>query len=76
MGTPVSPIVTNLYMENIEKKALNTTSTPPRLWMRYVGDTFVIQREDQKQNIVVHINKIDPTIKVIKRIVLFPPLIP
>ena len=24
MGSPVSPIVTNLYMENFEKKALNS----------------------------------------------------
>ena len=28
MGSPVSPIVANLYMENFEKKVLNTTSTP------------------------------------------------
>ena len=41
MGSPVSPIVTNLYMEYFEKKALSTTSTPG-LWMRYVDDTFVI----------------------------------
>ena len=47
MGSPVSPIVANLYMEYYEKKALSTTSTP-RLWMRYVDDTFVIQQEGQK----------------------------
>ena len=56
MGSPLSLIVANLYMENFEKKALNTTCNPPRLWMRYVDDTFVIQRED-------HINNIDPAIK-------------
>ena len=47
MGSPVSPIIANMYMENFEKKALNTTSTP-RLLIRYVDDSFVIQREDQK----------------------------
>ena len=60
MGSPVSPIVANLYMENFQKKAFNSTSTPPRLWMRYTDDTFVINREDQKQNFLDHINDIDP----------------
>ena len=62
MRSPVSPIVANLYIEYYEKKALTTTSTP-RLWMRYVDATFVIQQEDQKQTFHVHINKIDPAIK-------------
>ena len=31
--------------------------------MRYVDDTFVIQQEDQKQNFLEHINKVDPAIK-------------
>ena len=63
LESPVSPIVANLYMENFEKKALNCTSTPPRHWMRYVDDTFFMQREDQQQNILDHINNIDQAIK-------------
>ena len=62
MGSPVSPIVANLYMKNFKKKGLKTTSTP-RLWMRYVDDTFVIKRENQKQNILDQINNIGPGIK-------------
>ena len=31
--------------------------------MRYVDDTFIIQREEQKQNFLDHINIIDPGIK-------------
>ena len=62
MGSLVSPIVANLYMKNFEKKALSFTSIP-RLWMRYVMDTFVIQQEDQKQTFLEHINKVDPAIK-------------
>ena len=46
MGSAVSPIVSNLYMENFEKKALNSTPTPARLWIRFVGDKFIIQKED------------------------------
>ena len=62
MRSPISPIVANLYMEYFERKALITTSTP-RLWMRYVDDTFVIQQEDKKQTFLDHINKVDPAIK-------------
>ena len=48
VGSLVSPIVANLNMEHFEKKALSTTSTP-RLWVRYVSDTYVIQPKGQKQ---------------------------
>ena len=37
MGSPVSPIVANLYMEYLEQKALSTAPHPPRFWCRYVG---------------------------------------
>ena len=62
MGPPVSTIVANLYMEHFERKALST-ATNPRLWMRYVDDTFVIQQEGHKHTFLEHINKVDPAIK-------------
>ena len=49
MGSPVSPIVANLYMEYLEQKALSTAPHPPRFWHRYVDDTFVIHKEANKQ---------------------------
>ena len=62
MGSPVSPIVANLYMEHLKRKLL-VLPTSARLWMRYVDDTFVIQQEGQKQTVLEHINKVDPAIK-------------
>ena len=62
MGSPVSPIVANLYMENLEQKALSTAPTP-RFWHRYVDDTFVIHKEVNKQGFLQHINSVDPAIK-------------
>ena len=33
MGSPMRPIVANLYMEAFKGKALNTASHPPSVWM-------------------------------------------
>ena len=63
MGSPVSPIVANLYMEYFGQKALSTATNQPRMWLRYVDDTSVNQKEVQKQNFLEHINSIDPAIR-------------
>ena len=63
MGSPVSPIVANLYMEYLEQKTLSTAPHPPRFWCRYVDDTFVIHKEANKQGFLQHINIVDPAIK-------------
>ena len=62
--SPVSPIVANLYMEYFEQKALSTASQPPRLWHWYVDDTFVIQKEENKQSFLQHINSVDLAIQI------------
>ena len=36
IGSSISPIVANLYMEEFEVKAINTAEHPPRVWKRYV----------------------------------------
>ena len=63
IGSPVSPIVANLYMEYLEQKALSTAPHPPRFWCRYVDDTFVIHKEANKQGFLQHINSVDPAIR-------------
>ena len=40
MGSPVSPIVANLYMEHLEREVLRSALTPPRHWFRYMDDTL------------------------------------
>ena len=57
---PVSPIITNLYMEYFEQNALSTVA--PQIWLRYVNDTWVVQREENKQIFLQHINSVDLTI--------------
>ena len=38
MGSPVSAIMANLVMENLEERALSTSLVQPRFWKRYVDD--------------------------------------
>jgi hypothetical protein len=63
MGSPVSPIVANIYMEWFEVRAIASAPTPPHVWYRYVDDTFVVIQEDAIQDFTNHINSIDPFIK-------------
>ncbi|XP_066263270.1 uncharacterized protein [Branchiostoma lanceolatum] len=63
MGSPVSPIVANLFMEHFEEVAISTAPNPPKFWGRFVDDTFVIQRKDKIEEFTTHINNINRAIK-------------
>jgi len=63
MGSPVSPIIANLYMETFEHLAISTAPSPPRVWKRYVDDTFCIIKKDAVEEFMVHLNSLRPSIK-------------
>ena len=44
MGSPISAIVVNLYIEFFEELALESAPSRPRLWKRYVDDTCCIMQ--------------------------------
>ena len=63
MGSLVSPIMCNLYMENFEQMALAKAENPPHWWKRYVDDTYTVLRKDQGQSITDYLNTLDEDIK-------------
>ena len=66
MGSPLSPIIANLYMEAFEKEAINTAPQPPTFWRRLVDDTFVIIQKTKEDSFFNHINNIDDKIQFTK----------
>ena len=64
MGSPVSAVVANIIMEDIESRAVKTSLCAPRLWKRYVDDTFVVVLVEQRHltNFADHINKVESSI--------------
>ena len=62
MGSPVSPVVANLCMEEIEESAINNSSVPPKIWKRYVDDSFCIIGKDDVSAFHGTLNSIDKNI--------------
>ena len=58
MGSPISPIVANLYMEKFEKNS-HEHRTTPLFWRRFVDDTFTILESPHKTSFLEHLNSID-----------------
>lgn len=65
MGSPLSPVIANLFMEDIEVRALESTTLKPKLWLRYVDDTFVIWTHGRNKldEFLSHLNNIHSKIQ-------------
>ena len=65
MGSPLSPVIANLYMEHLEENAMQRSPLPPHLWLCYVDDTFVIwpHGQDELQCFHEHLNGQHPNMK-------------
>ena len=63
MGSPVSVVVANLMMEDIEERALFTFHSPPRFWKRYVDDTCTALHPDLIEPFHSHLNSIEPCVQ-------------
>ena len=63
MGSPVSPVIVNIYMEHFESLAIPTSPTLIKWWFRYVDDVHSATRTDQVNKLQEHLNSIDPHIQ-------------
>ena len=63
MGSPVSAVIANLYMESFEEQAITTSSYEPRIWKRYVDDTFTILDRENVDDFLQNLNNQQPSIR-------------
>nr|XP_049602429.1 uncharacterized protein LOC125984529 isoform X1 [Syngnathus scovelli]XP_049602430.1 uncharacterized protein LOC125984529 isoform X1 [Syngnathus scovelli] len=63
MGDPLSAIMCNFFMEDLEQKALLTApdTYKPTLWRRYVDDILEKTKTGHTQHLTDHLNTIDTT---------------
>ncbi|XP_072033426.1 uncharacterized protein [Amphiura filiformis] len=63
MGSPLSPIAVNLFMEWFENEAIATApdNCKPRIWKRYVDDVLEVIKKGEAENLTTHLNQVDPT---------------
>lgn len=63
MGSPVSPLVADIYMEYLEQTAI--ASVPlhlkPKLWKRYVDDILEVINKQAVEELTDHLNRVDDT---------------
>ncbi len=63
MGSLVSPIVANLFMEFLEQHVIATApmDIKPKLWKRYVDDILELMRKDKLDGLTEHMKQVDDT---------------
>ena len=55
LGSACSPVIANLFRERFEQQVLSSITNPPKIWLRYVDDTFLILKKDQVAGVVYRI---------------------
>nr|XP_032512157.1 uncharacterized protein LOC116766424 [Danaus plexippus plexippus] len=63
MGSPVSPVVADIFMEDFEVRALCSPPIRPLIYKRYVDDTFTILNKNKTSAFLNHLNSINSKIQ-------------
>lgn len=63
MGSPISPVIADLVMEEIEETAIATAPHPPKWWFRCVDDSHTCLKKDQVDEFHQHLDSINPSIQ-------------
>ena len=62
MGSPISVVIAEMTMQYIESKIFENCPIPILFWKRYVDDVLAIIPADKVNEMLDHINSIDPAI--------------
>ena len=54
MGSPLGPVVANIFMCDFEEKWLLNAKVSPLIWNRYVDDTFTMFHNKDSANEFLH----------------------
>ena len=65
MGSSLSHVMANIFMEYFEAKALNSWHLKPKCWFRFLDDTFIIWKHGRQtlDTFLPHLNNISPHIQ-------------
>ena len=63
MGSPVSAIIANMIMEDVERRALATLPVKPFFWKRYVDDVISAVSGNEAEHLLSHLNSVEPAIQ-------------
>jgi hypothetical protein len=65
MGSPLSPVIINFFMEDSEEITLDQAAHKPTCWFHYVDDTFIVwlYRPDGLRDFLDHLNSVHQNIQ-------------
>uniref|UniRef100_H2ZRT9 Reverse transcriptase domain-containing protein n=1 Tax=Latimeria chalumnae TaxID=7897 RepID=H2ZRT9_LATCH len=63
MGSPISPLLVDIFMETVEEEILEKAGQTVKQWYRYVDDTLVIMEEAQVEEMLKYMNNMYPHLK-------------
>ena len=63
MGSPLGPVLANIFMVNLEETLVPTLAEKMNLWYRYVDDTYTFIKEGEVDNIERILNSFHENIK-------------
>ena len=63
MGSPVSAVIANMVMEDVEQRALATSPVKPFFWKRYVDDVISAVSGNEAERLLSDLNLLEPSIQ-------------
>ena len=63
MGSPLGPVIANIFMVELEKQLIPTMGDDLDLWFRYVDDTFTFIKKEKVDDVIRILNNFHERIK-------------